>query len=185
MTGGARAARLALAGMLLTALAAGCGGDEGDEATGRADIRFSGSVSGTLSAGMDVDCSPPSEQGGRFIVSFDSDEGTKVGGRTFVALDVATPPYQGPRTYDLKDALASDPQLGENFFLLFREFEEQPLSWGVDEEASGTLTIDSGERSGRLSMRGWASSERLRVNMEGSFRCGELQPGQGPERGMG
>lgn len=160
-------------------------GEEQDQAVGGADLRFSGSVTGAMNSKMDVDCSPPAEQGGRFVVSFDSDGGTPVGGKTFTALDVATPPYQGPRTYDLKQALSSDEQLSENFFMLFKEFDDQPLTWGQEEDAAGTITIDSGESSGKLSLRGLASSGDLKVNIEGTFRCGEIHRGQGPQRGEG
>ena len=180
---GRRALTLTAAVLFMAAVAASCG-DDGNE-RGGATLRFTGAVVGTMDTEMDIDCSPPAEPGGRFIVSFDSDEGVPVGGRNFMFLDVATPPYQGPRTYDLKQALAGDQELTQNFLMLFKELEDQAFLWGQDEDSSGTLTIDSGEASGRLSLRGWANSENLKVNIEGTFRCGEIHRGQQPRRGEG
>jgi hypothetical protein len=175
---------MALAGSCLVLAVSGACGDE-DNPTGGANLRLTGSVSGNLRSDMDIDCSPPAEPGGRFVVSFDSDAGAPVGGRNLMALDVATPRYEGPKTYDLEQALSSDDQLAENFFLLFKEFDDQPLTWGQDPDAGGTITIDNGESSGRLSLQGWASAGDLKVNVEGTFRCGEVHRGQGPERGAG
>ena len=150
----------------------GCVEDRGRG--GHATIRFAGSVRGVLNANLDVVCSRPSEEGERFKVSLDSDKGAAVGGRTFKALEFETPAYQGPRTYDLTGALVSDEEYGDDWILLFAEHEDQPLTWS-EEGATGSLTIDPGESSGRMSIHGWRAADQLRVDLDGSFRCGERE----------
>ncbi len=172
--------RLWVAG-LVTLLAAGCGGDDegersrqdGGAVTGQADLRFSGAVTGTFDAPTEVACFGPSATGDRFTVSVDAEPGIEVGGRRFEALDLSTPPYEGPRSYDVGEALEGDDFEADDFLLLFEEFETDPFRWGDEgTRASGTVTIDAGGESGTVALQGWENSARDRVDLEGTFRCG-------------
>lgn len=175
--------RLGVAGLALVGTAAGCSGGGGDEGqrsrqdgggvTGQAALRFSGAVTGTFDAPTEVACFAPSEQGDRFTVSVDAEPGIEVGGRHFQALDVSTPAYQGPRSYDVGTALEGGDFDADDFLLLFEELETDPFRWGDEgTRASGTVTIDEGGESGTVSLRGWENSARDRVDVEGTFRCG-------------
>jgi hypothetical protein len=153
-------------------LAPACGDDNGG---GHATLRFSGAVTGTVDADLDVDCFKPAEQGDNFSVSIDSDDGAPVGDKKLNALDFAAPEYDRPRDYDLSRALAGAGFDGEGLFLLFEEYEQEPFLWGDEQRSSGTVSIDPGERSGRLSLRGWENGGKLRVDVEGTFVCGEQE----------
>lgn len=161
-------ATLACTCLLLLVSACGDGGDDGHVV-----LQFSGAVSGSLDADIGVDCFDPAERDDSFSVSVDSDDGAPVGGRQLSSLDFAAPEYDGPRQYDLGAALAGQTFDGQGLFLLFEEYQKAPFIWGDEQRSSGTVTIDPGERSGRLSLRGWENGDRLRVDVEGTFRCGE------------
>lgn len=167
----------------LALLAGGCRDGDGQQAEGgedglpgHADLRFSGAVTGSLDTDVEVACFDPKEEGIPFSVTVDTDTGIAVDGRTFLSMDLAVPDYDGPRAYDLGKALESEEGFdGEGVFLLFEEDEEHPFGWG-DEESSGTVTVDEGETSGRLSLRGWKNDLGDLLDVEGSFRCGR-KPG--------
>lgn len=177
-----RAPTLLLVFLLLT-LTACNGGDrkvtglgEG-QPRGHAAIRFSGAVTGTLDADVEVVCFAPEDEGDPFSVSMDADAGVAVGSNEFLALDLSIPSYGEPRTYDLGRALAEDEDFdADDFLLIFQEHQEQPFGWGGPGSA-GTVTIDEGERSGRVSLRGWRNGAGAEVQLDGSFRCG-TSPGR-------
>lgn len=156
-------------------LAASCGGEEEQAGGSHLSLQFSGAVTGSLDSDVDVDCFLPAEPGGTFSVSVDSEDGVVVGARTLKALDFSTNEYSGPKTYDVGEAMKTGGFLGESFFLLFEELEEQPFLWGAEQGSSGTVTVDPSERSGRISLRGWENVQKLRVDAEGTFRCGEKE----------
>lgn len=150
------------------------GGDEGT--TGYARLRFSGAVTGTFEGEVEVACFEPDEEGEGFAVSVDSETGAPVGAHHLVALDFATPGYRGATTYDLGDALRADQGFDPgDFILIFEEMEDRPFTWG-GEAASGTVTIDDGESSGRVALQGWENASGA-VDVEGTFRCGR-KPGR-------
>jgi hypothetical protein len=119
-----------------------------------------------------VACSPPVDPGDGFGVSIDAPRPVTVGGRRFLALDFATPAFKGSQTYDLKRAVASDPALQTNdFLLLFEEYQSSPFVWD-ERESSGSVTVDAGETSGRIAFRGWKNGTGAKIDVAGSFRCG-------------
>ena len=169
----ARALGLVVAG---TVLLAGCRGD--DPQRGHATLRFSGAVTGVVDTALDVDCDPPQQKGDKFLVAIDRVEdgpAVPVGGRSFETLDFSTGEYQGPRSYDLGQAVAADESISTDWLLIFKELEAQPFQWGQEQGSAGAVTIDPGETSGSLSLRGWQSPEDLRIDVEGTFRCGETR----------
>lgn len=157
-------------------LSASCGNDGG----GRLSLRFSGAINGFLDtdAGVDVDCFLPAEPGGTFSVSVDSEDGAEVAGRRLVDLGFSTTEYSGPRAYDVGAALQGD-FTADSFFLLFKELEQQPFLWGQEQGSTGTITIDPGERSGRVSLKGWENGLGMRLDLDGTFRCGEQERKKG------
>ncbi len=156
------------AALALSAASASCGNDEG----GHLSLRFSGAVDGFLDSEVDVECFLPGVPGGTFSVSVDSEEGVEVGGRQLVALDFSTTEYTGPRAYDVGAALQGD-FTADSFFLLFEELEQQPFVWGQEQRSTGVVIVDPGERSGRVSLKGWENGLGMRVDVDGTFRCGE------------
>jgi hypothetical protein len=175
------AAARALAGLVVAVAVAGaaCGGDDGAQVSGQdsaqsghAALRFSGAVSGSLDADTEVACFEPAEQGDRFTVSIDADEGLPVGPQRLMALDVSIPDYDGPRAYDIRPDQETEAGFdADEFFLLFAEPQDQPFVWGTPGSA-GSVTIDEGGESGRLALRGWKNGADQRVDVEGTFRCG-------------
>ncbi len=163
-----------MAAACLLLLATACG-EEDQPGGSRLTVSFSGAVNGSMDADVDVDCFLPAEAGGTFSVSVDSEDGEPVGDMRLSALDFSTNEYQGPRTYDVGAALSQGQFQGEAFFLLFKELEQQPFLWGAEQGSTGTVTIDSSERSGRVSLRGWENADKQRVDVEGTFRCGEKE----------
>ena len=160
----------------LALLAGACGSNEEEQPGGsRLTLQFSGAVNGPLDSDIDVDCFLPAEPGGTFSVSVDSEDGNLVGGRRLSALDFSTTEYSGPRTYDVGQALKEGRFTGEGFFLLFKELEQQPFVWGQEQGSSGTVTVDPSERSGTVTLRGWENANRQRVDLTGTFRCGEKE----------
>jgi hypothetical protein len=158
--------------------AAACGGGEGrvlrqgDAASGHVTLRFSGAVNGTIDQDTEVACFAPAEKGDRFTVSIDSDTGLTVGPRELSALDVSVPDYDGPKAYDLVRERDTEESFdADEYFLLFEDPADDPFLWGKG-SAAGTVTIDEGEESGRLSLRGWENSADERLDVEGTFRCG-------------
>nr|MDQ3570927.1 hypothetical protein [Actinomycetota bacterium] len=61
----------------------------------------------------------------------------------------------------------------DGLFLLFKDLERAPFVWGEEQSSTGTVTIDPSQRSGRISLRGWENGDKLRVDVEGTFRCGD------------
>ena len=149
-----------------------CGNEE--PGGSRLRLQLSGAINGSVDSDIDVDCFLPAEPGGTFSVSVDSEEGAEVAGRRLVALDFGTPEYSGPKTYDVGAALLGD-FTADSFFLLFKELEQQPFLWGQEQRSTGTITIDPSERSGRLSLKGWENGLDMRVDVDGTFRCGEKE----------
>jgi hypothetical protein len=150
---------------VVLALAA-CGGDDsdGESEAGHAELRFSGAVTGEVVAPLEVSCFEPVEDGDRYTVSIDSDLGVKVGDRTFVALDVAVPGYRDAGNYDLDhDSVEPD-----DFFLLFRETQEDPFGW----TGRGRIVVSDDGRSGRLELPGWTDGTGAVVDLNAAFRCG-------------
>jgi hypothetical protein len=168
----------------LALLVGGCADGDGQQADrgedglpGHASLRFSGAVTGSLDADVEVACFEPAEEGIPFSVALDTDTGIAVDGKTFQSMDLVVPDYRGPQAYDLGNALESEDGFdGEGLFLLFEEDEEHPFAWG-DEESAGTVTIDEGETAGRLSLRGWKNDLGDLVDVEGTFRCGRKPEG--------
>ncbi|MDP9071252.1 MAG: hypothetical protein M3N68_08190 [Actinomycetota bacterium] len=151
-------------------------GDGEGKAAGHVALRFSGAVTGPLDAPLEVACFSPSEPGDAFTVSIDADAGLPiglpVGTRRLAALDFSIPDYDGPKAYDLRRELDTEEGFdGDEFFLLFDEPEDDAFLWG-DEGAAGTITVDQGGESGRLTLRGWKNSGGDRIDVEGTFRCG-------------
>ncbi len=149
-------------------------GNEDEQGGSRLRLQFSGAINGSVDSDIDVDCFLPAEQGGTFSVSVDSEDGAEVAGRRLVALDFGTTEYSGPKTYDVGAALQGD-FTADSFFLLFNELEQQPFLWGQEQASTGTITVDPSERSGRLSLKGWENGLDMRVDVDGTFRCGEKE----------
>ena len=167
---------LAAALLSLVLLASGCGEDEEEQPGGsRLTLQLAGAVNGPLDADIDVDCFLPAEPGGTFSVSVDSEDGALVGGRRLKALDFSTTEYGGPRTYEVGQALNQGRFSGDSFFLLFEELEQQPFVWGLEQGSSGTVTIEPSERAGTVTLLGWENSAKQRVDLTGTFRCGEKE----------
>ncbi len=162
---------MVLAGALVSLGA--CGGGKEDPGGGRATLQFSGAVTGTLDDDLEVTCFLPSQPGDSFQVKMDSDEGKEVGGRELTSFDFAAPDYSGPKVYDLGADLQSRKFDGEGLFLLFKDLEAAPFIWGDEQGSSGTLTVDASERSGRVTLRGWENGDKMRVDVDGTFRCGD------------
>jgi hypothetical protein len=162
---------MVLAGALVSLAA--CGGGEEDPGGGQATLQFSGAVTGTLDDDLEVTCYLPVERGDSFQVKMDSDEGKEVGGRELTSFDFVAPDYSGPKVYDLGADLRGGKFDGEGLFLLFKDLEEAPFIWGNEQGSSGTLTVDTSERSGRVSLRGWENGDKMRVDVDGTFRCGD------------
>ena len=175
------ASRRSLGGVLVAAAlaAAACGGGEGsasrqdgDAASGHVTLRFSGAVTGSVDDDTEVACFGPSGGERRFTVSIDSDTGLTVGPRELSALDVAVPDYDGPKVYDLRRERDTEESFdADEYLVLFEDPEDDPFLWGKG-DATGTVTIDEGEESGSLSLRGWQNSADERLDVEGTFRCG-------------
>ena len=161
------------AGALLFASA--CGGGDGAPGGGQVTLQFTGAVTGYLDTDVEVKCFVPTEEGDSFQVRLDSEDGEPVGTMKLSSFDFAAPEYLGARTYDLGAALAAEHFDGEGLFLLFKEMEDKPFLWGDEQGSSGFVTIDRSQRSGRVSLRGWQNADRLRVDVEGIFRCGEKE----------
>ncbi len=167
---------LAAALVTLVLLGTACGNGEEEQPGGsRLTLQFSGAVNGPLDADIDVDCFLPAEPGGTFSVSVDSDDGVLVGGKRLNALDFSTTEYSGPRTYDVGQALREGRFSGDSFFLLFQELEQQPFVWGQEQGSSGTVAIDPSERAGSVRLLGWENVAKQRVDVTGTFRCGEKE----------
>jgi hypothetical protein len=141
------------------------------EGVGHVSLSFSGAVNGRMEGLAEVACFEPAEEGDRYTVSIDAEQGIAVGGTVFRALDVAIVGYRAPGDYDLGRSLASDEVDRDDFFLLF-ERSSDPFGWG-GKESSGTLSIDPGGASGRLSLAGWQNSSEERLAVQGTFRCGK------------
>jgi len=150
-----------------------CGGGKEDPGGGHATLQFSGAITGTLDKDLEVTCYLPTEKGDDFQVRMDSDKGKEVGGRKLTSFDLVVPQYSGPKTYDLGADLEAEKFDGEGLFLLFKDFEKAPFVWGQEQKSSGVLTIDAAQRSGRLTLRGWENGDKLRVDVDGTFRCGD------------
>ncbi len=144
----------------------------GVQAVGHVSLAFSGAVNGRMEGPAEVACFEPAEEGDRYTVSIDAEEGIAVGGTAFRALDVAIAGYKAPGDYDLGRSLASDEEERDDFFLLF-ERSSDPFGWGGKDESSGTLSIDPGGASGRLSLAGWENSAGESLAVQGAFRCGK------------
>jgi hypothetical protein len=164
---------LVLTAVLLLGSLAACGGGEEDPGGGYATLQFSGAITGTLDDDLEVTCYLPSEPGDSLQVKMDSDQGKAVGGHELTAFDFLAPEYGGPRTYDLGAQLKEEEFDGEGLFLLFKDIERAPFVWGSDQGSSGTVTIDASQRSGRVSLRGWENGDKMRVDVDGTFRCGD------------
>jgi hypothetical protein len=172
---------LAAIALLALTVASGCDGD-GEQRVVRRDggtgghvaLTFSGALTGRAEGPAEVACFEPAEEGDRYTVSIDSDEGIPVGDTAFSALDVAVAGYREPGDYDLGRSLASDEVDRDDFFLLFKR-SPHPFGWG-GKESSGTLSIDRDGRSGELSLAGWESSTGEHVAVAGTFRCGKAPP---------
>ena len=160
-----------LAGVLM--LLAACGGGEEDPGGGYATLQFSGAITGTLDDDLEVTCFLPEQKGDSLQVRMDSDKGKKVGDRELTSFDFVVPDYGGPRTYDLGADLKNGKFDGEGLFLLFKDIEKAPFVWGEQQGSSGTVTMDAGDRSGRISLRGWENGDKMRVDVDGTFRCGD------------
>ncbi len=162
--------------VVVAAVAAGCSGGERPPSVDRGSIvgevvlDFTGAVTGLARGPADVRCFQPAEEGDRFTVSIDADFGIPVGNTVFRSLDVAAVDYDGPRNYDLGEALATDDVDRDDFFLLF-EMGPEPFGWG-GKQSDGTLTIDPGESTGRIALTGWENSRNERIDVNGTFRCG-------------
>jgi hypothetical protein len=168
---GQRGAAVLLAGALVSLAACGGGGKE-DAGGGRATLQFSGAVTGTLDDDLEVTCFLPVENGDSFQVRMDSDKGKGVGDRELTSFDFVAPDYSGPRTYDLGTDLKNRKFDGEGLFLLFKELDNA-FVWGDEQGSSGMITVDSSQRSGRISLRGWENGDKMRVDVDGTFRCGD------------
>ncbi len=168
---GRRCSPAILAGVL--ALLAACGGGEEDPGGGYATLQFSGAITGTLDDDLEVTCFLPAEKGDSLQVRMDSDKGKEVGGRELTSFDFVAPDYSGPKTYDLGTDLKNGKFDGEGLFLLFKDIERAPFIWGNEQGSSGTISMDAGERSGRRSLRGWENGDKMRVDVDGTFRCGD------------
>lgn len=184
-SGPRRLGRVVAGVVCLAMMGSACGGKErrqahgpgGETLTGHATLRFSGAVEGVLDADLKVGCFAPKDQGDSFQVSIDSDKGVPVGGTRLLALDFVTPAYHGPRTYDLRRALATDKDFdGDPFFLLFDKFRKSPFTWG-EQGSGGSIVIDPGEVGGKMSIEGWRNDQAGRVRVEGAFRCGKKAEG--------
>ena len=168
-----RVARLGLVAACTALLVAACGGGEEDPGGGHATLQFSGAIMGTLDDDLEVTCYLPEQPGDSFQVKMDSDKGKAVGGRELTSFDFVVPDYGGPKAYDIGRDLQAQKFDGEGLFLLFKELEEAPFVWGEQQQSSGTITVDASQRSGRVSLRGWENGDRMRVDVEGTFRCGD------------
>ncbi len=167
---GRRRAAAVLAGGLLSLAA--CGGGKEDPGGGHATLQFSGAIAGTLDDDLEVTCYLPVERGDNLQVRMDSDEGKEVGGRKLTSFDFVAPDYGGPRAYDLGAELENGKFDGEGLFLLFKDIDNA-FVWGEQQGSSGAITIDASERSGRISLRGWENGDKMRVDVDGTFRCGD------------
>jgi len=157
----------------LVSLAACGGGGKEDAGGGHATLQFSGAIAGTLDEDLEVTCYLPVESGDSLQVRMDSDKGKEVGGRELTSFDFVAPDYRGPRSYDLGADLKNRKFDGEGLFLLFKDIENAPFIWGDEQGSSGTITVDESERSGRISLRGWENGDKMRVDVDGTFRCGD------------
>lgn len=164
---------MAAAAAVLVLTAAACGGGEEDPGGGYATLQFSGAVAGTLDEDLEVTCFLPSEKGDSFQVDMDSDKGKSVGGSELTSFDIVVPDYDGPKSYDLGAELQGQEFDGEGLFLLFKDIEKAPFVWGQEQGSSGTVTIDPSQRSGRVSLRGWENGDKMRLDVDGTFRCGD------------
>ncbi len=150
-----------------------CGGGKEDPGGGHATLQFSGAIAGTLDDDLEVTCYLPAERGDSFQVRMDSDKGKEVGGRELTSFDFVVPDYSGPRAYDLGTDLKNRKFDGEGLFLLFKDIENAPFIWGDEQGSSGMIAVDASERSGRISLRGWENGDKMRVDVDGTFRCGD------------
>lgn len=166
-----RGAAVLVAGALFSLAA--CGGGKEDPGAGHATLTFSGAVNGTLDNDLEVTCYLPSDKGDDLQVRMDSDKGKEVGGRKLTSFDFVAPDYSGPHVYDLGADLQNQKFDGEGLFLLFKELEKAPFVWGEEQGSSGTVTIDASGRSGRISLRGWENGDKMRVDVDGTFQCGD------------
>ncbi len=164
---------MAVTGLAVLVWLGACGGGKEDPGGGQATLRFSGAVAGTMDEDLEVTCYLPAEPGDSFQVRMDSDEGKAVGSRELTSFDFIAPDYSGPKTYDLGAALQGQTFDGDGLFLLFKDLERAPFVWGEEQSSTGTVTIDPSQRSGRISLRGWENGDKLRVDVEGTFRCGD------------
>jgi len=168
---GRRGAAAFLAGALISLAACGGGGE--DPGGGHATLQFSGAIAGALDEDLEVTCYLPAEKGDSFQVRMDSDKGKEVGGRELTSFDLVAPDYDGPRAYDVGKDLGEGKFDGEGLFLLFKDIEKAPFIWGEAQGSSGVITVDASERSGRISLRGWENGDKMRVDVDGTFRCGD------------
>ncbi len=152
---------------------AACGGGKEDPGGGHATLQFSGAITGTLDEDLEVTCYLPTEKGDELQLRMDSDEGKAVGSRELTSFDVVIPDYSNPRTYDLGADLKGGKFDGEGLFLLFKDIQDAPFVWGEAQGSSGMITIDASQRSGRISLRGWENGDKMRVDVDGTFRCGD------------
>lgn len=156
---------------VLVALAA-CGGGKEDPGGGHATLQFSGAITGTLDDDLEVTCYLPTEKGDDFQVRMDSDEGKAAGSKKLTSFDFVAPVYDGPREYDLGADLKAQKFDGEGLFLLFKDLDNA-FVWGEQQGSSGAVTIDASQRSGRVSLRGWENGDNMRLDVNGTFRCGD------------
>lgn len=155
----------------LVSLAA-CGGGKEDPGGGHATLKFSGAVAGSLDDDLEVTCYLPTEKGDSFQVRMDSDKGKTAGDRELTSFDFVAPDYSGPRAYDLGADLKNGKFDGDGLFLLFKD-PDKAFVWGDEQGSSGTIIIDESLRSGRISLGGWQNGDDTRVDVEGTFRCGD------------
>lgn len=181
-----RRARLGVAGLVaVLAAAPACDRAErrrvtADGATsGQVALAFSGAFAGRAEGLAEVVCFEPADEGDRFTVEIDSQEGLPVAGADvrFLALDVAAAGYTAPGDYDLGHALAADDIDRGDYFLLFDK-DPDPYEWGID-GSDGTLTVDEGTASGRVALRGWKNADGDVVDVSGTFTCGKSPEGDG------
>ena len=166
--------------VILAVLVAACGKDGAGQASvdrdatapvdGHAALRFSGAVTGSFDADLEVACFPPVEEGDSFTVSIDSDAGVPAAAAVFLSMDFVIPDYRNEKTYTLEGPSAEDEADFDDFFLLFEEHARDPFGW--HEGTEGTVGVEEDGTAGRLSFRRWRSGSGAEVDVEGTFRCG-------------